>query len=208
MARAWHDFRARAARRATPLRAARRMSQASRMTLLRHPAYVVCGNAAVGKSTFAARLCRERGAVLIDIDTVTERLARLVLRGHGLSEDDRDSPEYKALLREPVYEALFDVAADNLPCLPCVIVGPFTRERRDARWPEYLARRLGTAIEIYYLWCEPDERRRRLEQRGNVRDAGKLASYSAYAALGEDPGPLPFPHHHVNTSAPGRAPAD
>jgi predicted kinase len=169
----------------------------------RQKAYVVCGNAGVGKTTFAARLCQEKGAVLVDIDTVTERLARLVLRGHGLSEDDRDSPEYKALLREPVYEALFDVAVDNLPCLPCVIVGPFTRERRDAGWPEYLKQRLGTEIEIYYLSCEPAERRRRLEQRGNVRDAGKLASYSAYAALGEDPGPLPFPHHRVDTSSPG-----
>jgi predicted kinase len=169
----------------------------------RQTAYVVCGNAGVGKTTFAARLCLEKGAVLVDIDTVTERLARLVLRGHGLSEDDRDSPAYKALLREPVYEALFDVAIDNLPCLPCVIVGPFTRERRDARWPERLAQRLGTAVEIYYLWCEPAERRRRLERRGNVRDAGKLDDYSAYAALGEDPGPLPFPHQRVDTSGPG-----
>src|SRR5690606_4128464 len=87
----------------------------------RRQAYVVCGNAGVGKSTFAAELCRQKSAVLIDIDTVTERLARLVLRGHGLPEDDRDSPAYKGLLREPVYEALFDVALDNLPQLPCVI---------------------------------------------------------------------------------------
>ena len=46
--------------------------------------------------------------------TVTERLARLVLSGHGLSADDRDSEAYKALLREPIYETLFDVASDNL----------------------------------------------------------------------------------------------
>jgi predicted kinase len=161
---------------------------------------VICGNAGAGKSTFAARLCRERGAVLIDIDTVTERLAKLVLRGHGLPEDDRDSPAYKALLREPIYEALFDVALDNLPHLPCVIVGPFTRERRDASWPERLAQRLGTQVEIYHLWCATDERRRRLERRGNARDAGKLIDFAAYAADGDDPGPLPFPHHHVDTT--------
>jgi predicted kinase len=166
----------------------------------RRKAYVVCGNAGVGKTTFAARLCQQQSAVLVDIDTVTERLARLVLRGHGLSENDRDSPEYKALLREPVYEALFDVAVDNLPCLPCVIVGPFTRERRDPRWPEHLARRLGTEVEVYYLWCDGAARRRRLEQRGNVRDQGKLVDYAAYSAQGEDPGPLPFPHHFIDTS--------
>jgi hypothetical protein len=170
------------------------------MTRLRHPAYVICGNAAVGKSTFAARLCRERGAVLIDIDTVTERLARLVLRGHGLPEDDRDSPAYKALLREPIYEALFDVALDNLPHLPCAIVGPFTRERRDPTWPERLARRLDTQVEIYHLWCGADERRQRLERRANARDRGKLADFEAYAAEGEDPEPPPFPHHPIDTT--------
>jgi AAA domain len=163
-------------------------------------AYVVCGNAGVGKSTFAARLGREKAAALIDIDTVTERLARLVLRGHGLPEDDRDSPAFKALLREPIYEALFDVSLDNLPHLPCIIVGPFTRERRDAGWPQRLATRLGTEVEIYYLWCSPVERRRRLEQRGNPRDRSKLEGYAVYAAGGEDDGPLPFAHHFVDTS--------
>lgn len=166
----------------------------------RRRAYVVCGNAGVGKSTFAAQLCREKSAVLIDIDTVTERLAKLVLRGHGLAEDDRDSPAYKALLREPIYEALFDVAQDNLPHLPCVIVGPFTRERRRASWPAELSQRLQTAVEIYLVECEPGERRRRIERRGNARDAGKLADFERYAAEGDDGGALPFEHHRVDTT--------
>lgn len=161
---------------------------------------MVCGNAGVGKSTFAAELCRQKSAVLIDIDTVTERLARLVLRGHGLPEDDRDSPAYKGLLREPVYEALFDVALDNLPQLPCVIVGPFTRERRDRRWPERLAERLQASVEVYVLWCSAEERRRRIERRGNPRDAAKLADFERYAAAGDDGGPPPFPHHWVDTT--------
>lgn len=166
----------------------------------RQRAYVVCGNAGVGKSTFAAQLCRERSAVLIDIDTVTERLARLVLRGHGLEQDDRDSPAYKALLREPIYEALFDVALDNLPHLPCVIVGPFTRERRQALWPAELARRLQTEVEIYLVWCAPSERRSRIERRGNPRDIGKLVDFERYAAEGDDGGRPPFAHHWVDTT--------
>lgn len=79
----------------------------------RQRAHVVCGNAGAGKSTFAARLCIEAGAVLIDIDTVTERLAQVALRGHGLSPDDRDSAAYKALLREPIYETLDGPACDS-----------------------------------------------------------------------------------------------
>ena len=166
----------------------------------RQPAYVVCGNAGVGKSTFAARLCAERGAALLDIDTLTERLARLVLRGQGLDEDDRDSPAYKALLREPIYETLFDVARENLPHVPCVLVGPFTRERRQADWPERLTARLGSPVEIYYLWCSPEQRRERLAQRRNPRDHGKLLDFLTYAAAGEDPGPLPFQHHRIDTT--------
>lgn len=163
-------------------------------------AIIVCGNAGAGKSTFAARLCAERGAVLLDIDTVTERLARLVLTGHGLAADDRDSPAYKALLREPVYETLFDVAVENLPHAPCVIVGPFTRERRDPDWPRRLHARLGTVVEIYCLWCAPGERRRRIERRRNPRDRSKLADFASHAAAGEDPGRPPFPHHFVDTT--------
>jgi predicted kinase len=170
------------------------------VTFQRQRAIVVCGNAGVGKTTFAARLCLQTSSVLVDIDTVTERLAKLVLRGHGLPEDDRDSPAYKALLREPIYEALFDVALDNLPHLPTVIVGPFTRERRDPAWPARLAERLGTEVEIYYLWCNDAERRRRIAQRQNPRDVAKLADFEAYAREGEDAGAPPFEHRFVDTT--------
>jgi predicted kinase len=166
----------------------------------RHRAYIVCGNAGVGKSTFATELCAQHAAALLDIDTLTERLARLVLRGQGLDEDDRDSPAYKALLREPIYETLFDVARENLPHLPCVLVGPFTRERRQADWPERLRARLGSSVEVYYLWCSPEQRRERLAQRGNPRDHAKLLDFESYAAAGEDPGPPPFQHHRIDTT--------
>ncbi len=163
-------------------------------------AHVVCGNAGAGKSTFAVRLCAELGAVLIDIDTVTERLAKLALSCRGMDQNDRDSPEYKALLREPVYETLFDVAVANLPHLPCVIVAPFTLERRQADWPLRLARRLGAEVEIYLVHCSDEQRRSRIEQRGNPRDQGKLVDFSSYAGLGVDPGPLPFAHRRIDTS--------
>jgi predicted kinase len=166
----------------------------------RHQAHVVCGGAGAGKSTFAARLCAELGAVLLDMDTVTERLTREVLRAHGLPEDDRDSPAYKALLREPNYETLFDVACDNLPHLPCVIVGPFTRERRQADWPERLAARLATSVQIHYVCCSLELRRERLHARGNPRDRAKLASFAEYASQSEDVEALPFPHQRVDSS--------
>ena len=96
-----------------------------------HTAFIICGPAGAGKTTYAEKLAAERGAVLADIDVVTERLVRLVMKQSGLPETDRDSPTYKTLLREPVYETLFDVAKHNLPHQDCIIVGPFTRECRD-----------------------------------------------------------------------------
>ena len=167
----------------------------------RQTATVVCGNAGVGKSTLGARLAAEQRAVLLDMDTCSERLARLVLRAHGLDENDRDSPEYKRLLRAPVYETVFDIAHANLAHAPVVIVGPFTQERRDPHWPAWLGERLGAPIEIVYVHCAPAEQRRRIEARGNPRDAAKLAAWDEYAAHGEDAGLPPFPHRLVDTSS-------
>jgi predicted kinase len=168
----------------------------------RKQAFVVCGNAGTGKSTFAARLSAEQGAVLLDLDTVTERLSKVVLHARGLSEDDRDSDAYKHLLREPNYETLFDIACDNLQRLPCVIVGPFTEERRQADWPAKLSARLGAAVQIYYVWCTLEQRRERLLRRGNPRDRAKLADFAAYAARSEDPAALPYAHQRIDTSVP------
>lgn len=168
-----------------------------------HLATVVCGNAGVGKSTLGARLASEQHAVLLDIDTCTERLVRLVLEAHRLDPNDRDSPEYKRLLREPVYESMFDIAVANLAHAPVILVGPFTSERRDPSWPDRLRQRLAAPVEIVYVHCAPDERQRRIRARGNPRDAGKLSNWTSYAAHGEDPGVPPFPHRLVDT---GRSP--
>lgn len=164
-------------------------------------AYVVCGNAGVGKSTFGRALARQHQAALVDIDTCTERLARVALRASGLLEDDRDSPAYKALLREPVYEALFDIAAENLLAVSCVIVGPFTAEKRRVDWPLRLEQRLGAPVQIIHVLCEETVRRARIVARGNPRDAGKLAAWADYAALGVEEGPLPFAHSRIDTTA-------
>ena len=161
---------------------------------------VICGNAGVGKSTLGARVAKELGAALVDIDTCTERLVRLVMTTAGLHPDDRDSHDYKSLLREPVYETMFDIARENLRHVSCVIVGPFTRERRRATWPTELATRLDARVEIVLARCSSEERRRRIEARKNPRDAGKLVSWDEYVRSGEDPGPLPFEHRVVDTT--------
>lgn len=166
-------------------------------------ALIVCGNAGAGKSTVARELARQHGMLLLDIDTCTERLVRVALRCRGLDEDDRDSDQYKELLREPVYETLFDIACANLPHASCIIVGPFTRERRLSDWPDRLRQRLGVPIEIVIVTCDKQERRRRIEARRNPRDRGKLDDWDNYAALGDDHGEPPFPHRAIDTTSRG-----
>lgn len=164
-------------------------------------ATVVCGNAGSGKSTLARRMAAEQRAVLVDIDTCTERLVQQALLAHGLDPADRDSPRYKQLLRDPVYEQMFDIASENLAHVPCILVGPFTSERRDPAWPERLRQRLQAPVRIVIVHCDPAERRRRIEQRGNPRDVGKLSDWSDYAALGVDRETPPFEHVWVDTTS-------
>lgn len=163
-------------------------------------ATVVCGNAGAGKSTLGSRLAAAQGATLLDSDTCTERLVRLVMSGHGLDPDDRDSADYKALLREPVYETLYDIAHANLAHGPCVIVGPFTTERRCEDWPTRLEQRLEAPVEIVYVHCDEEERQRRLAARGEPRDIAKLAEWQRHAQQVADPRRPPFPHRWVDTS--------
>ncbi len=143
-------------------------------------AIIVCGSPGAGKTTYGQRLAARIGAMFLDIDTATERLVRLSLTVSGGDPDDRDSSDFKRIYREPIYEQLFDIARDNLPFIPVVITGPFTRELQDTRWPAKLSRRLSAPVAVHYVHCPPDMRRARLLQRANPRDTAKLEDWNSY----------------------------
>ena len=155
---------------------------------------IVCGSPGSGKSTYAARLAAARRAVLLDIDTVTERLVRIALAQSGHSPDDRDSEYFKQTFREPIYDTLFDIARENLAFQDVVIVGPFTREIKDRDWPSGLHRLLDSSVEVHYVRCAPEIRRRRLEQRGNSRDRAKLEDWENHVRYYGDESPPVFEH--------------
>ncbi len=144
--------------------------------------HIVTGPAGAGKSVHAKKLAAELGACLIESDTATERLVRAGLSLAGLDPDDRDSPAYKRAYRDAVYEAMYDLAVANLPHVPVVMAGPFTREGGDAEWPECLKRRLGVVPVLHFVWCPPEVRRERMIARGKERDLPKLRNWESYAA--------------------------
>lgn len=163
-----------------------------------HTSIIVCGSPGAGKSTYAGKLAADRHAVLLDIDTVTERLVRIALAESGHSPDDRDSGHFKQTFREPIYETLFDVARENLPFQDVVIVGPFTREIRERDWPARLQQRLDSSVEVHYVHCSPEIRRQRLERRDNVRDRAKLDDWDNHARYYGDESPPAFEHVPVD----------
>jgi predicted kinase len=141
---------------------------------------IVCGSPGAGKSSYAKTLASTRRAVLLDIDTVTERLVQLALQETDRDPDDRDSAYFKRTFRQPIYETLFDIARENLPFLDVVMVGPFTKEQRDPDWPAKLSQRLGGPVEVHYVFCPAEVRRHRLTERGNPRDRAKLKDWEHY----------------------------
>jgi dephospho-CoA kinase len=166
----------------------------------RKRAIVVCGAAGAGKTTHAYLLARREGAVLIDIDTVSEKLVQAGLRALGHDQDDRDSPIYKQIYRDAIHETLFAVARDNLDVLPCVIVAPFTRERREADFKERLERELRTSVEIVYVHCDEKIRKARIAARKNPRDRDKLLGWESYSDAARDDSRPDFKHTFVDTS--------
>ncbi|MEZ5535784.1 MAG: ATP-binding protein [Thiolinea sp.] len=157
-------------------------------------AFIVCGAPAAGKTSYGKKLATAESAVFLDIDTATERLVQLALQLSGHDPADRDSEFFKQHFRMPIYEQLFDIAADNLSFSNVVITGPFTREIRDPDWPDALAERLGAPVEVHYVTCKPEVRKQRMIERGNPRDAGKLADWGEYVSYYGDEEPPCFEH--------------
>lgn len=141
---------------------------------------IVTGPAGAGKSTFARELCRQSGACLLDSDTVTEQVVKAGMRSAGMDPDDRDSSEYRRHFRMPVYEVLFDTAAENLQHTDVVIVGPFTSEIRKVTWPSELEDRFNCQVEVLFITCEEEVRYQRIKTRANTRDRWKLENWESY----------------------------
>mgnify|MGYP001027510595 CR=1 FL=1 len=163
-------------------------------------AFIVCGSPGSGKSTYGQALAEKRRAFLLDIDFSTERLVRLSLAESGHNPDDRDSTYFKNTYRQPIYDTLFDITRQNLPWNDVVIIGPFTREIRNADWPSELSKRLCGPVEIHYVYCQPDIRKDRLIRRGNPRDIMKLKDWDNHVTYYGDEKPPEFSHVFIDTS--------
>src|SRR3989338_7876100 len=149
------------------------------------PIIIITGDASVGKTTFGKRLAKSLRAALIDIDAGTEPLVRKGLVGYGMDPNDRDSPKYKELFRDPIHDCLFSSA--KIQEIPVVLVAPLTKERvqGDAffEWLELQMNGGNTnssdgrrewEIFVIHLYCNHEEKLKRILERKNPRDASKF----------------------------------
>ena len=164
-------------------------------------AYIICGSPASGKTTYGKELAKTKKAVYLDIDLSTEPLIQKALLESGHDKDDRDSDYFKETYREVIYKTMFDIARENLQWIDVVIVGPFTRELRIESWPEILASELRSEMEVHYVYCNAEERRKRMIERNSKRDVAKLKNWeNINAYYGEEERPA-FEHVFVDTSS-------
>lgn len=163
-------------------------------------ATIICGSPGSGKTTYARALANARRAVVLDIDTCSERLVMAGMKMGGHDPLDRDSATFKTHYREAIYETMFDIACENLPHCDVVLVGPFTKEIREIDWPERLAERLQAKVNIVYVFCDPRERKERLQNRRNPRDEGKFYDYEAFNLYYGDESQPVFDHSFIDTS--------
>ena len=65
-------------------------------------------------------------------------------------------------------------------------------------WREELAERFGCDVEVIFVTCDEDKRYRRIKERGNPRDAPKLADWNEYLAK-SDIRPPAFEYKEIRT---------
>lgn len=148
------------------------------------PIIIITGDASVGKTTFGKRLAKSLRAALIDIDAGTEPLVRQGLTGYGMDPNDRDSPKYKELFRDAIHDCLFSSAKTQE--IPVVLVAPLTKERvQGDAFFEWLELQMNNSkknnnengeweIFVIHLYCNHEEKLRRILERKNPRDASKF----------------------------------
>ncbi|WP_063805083.1 AAA family ATPase [Burkholderia ubonensis] len=158
-------------------------------------AVFLCGPAGTGKSTLGKALVRllladGRPACLLDKDTLTDGLSQAFMSALTGDGADRDSPTYKAQVRDLEYAAVLDTARENLELgVSCVMPAPWSRELQSG-WLASAAA-LGfppdTQLMVVWLTLDEDSRRTRIEHRGHLRDAYKLEHWAQVGVAGDTP---------------------
>ncbi|WP_067841130.1 AAA family ATPase [Amphibacillus sediminis] len=145
------------------------------------------GVAGTGKSTVAERIAAHVPCAFLDRDTVGGRFVEHYLEQQGLAKDDRDSDFYKENLRDLEYDTTKDICIENLRMGQNVfMISPFTAELKDQAWLDQVLAAANKTYEevkvkvIVVTLSDIEQQRKRIENRGTVRDRWKLENWDSY----------------------------
>jgi sugar-phosphatase len=153
--------------------------------------WVLAGPAGSGKSTLGRALATRRGAVLLDLDTVTNPL--LDALGPVVAPDGHwNDPHRRDQLRPARYATLLAVAADQVVD-ELVLVAPFTAELRGgSEWSSLLAAVAPVVPRVVWLDGSVALYEERRTARGESRDRAPV-----------EPQEVPrVPHQRIDAAAP------
>lgn len=155
--------------------------------------WCVAGPAGSGKSTLGRHLAATIGATLLDLDTVTNPMLdalndRLAPGGHWNDDALRE------LVRPARYACLLATARDQRDTgLDLVLVAPFTAELTGGPKWAALCAAVGAEPRVVWLDASRELLEQRLQNRGEVRDAGHQPSASLAPTV---------PHTRVDAALP------
>src|SRR5215213_10135415 len=136
--------------------------------------WCVAGPAGSGKSTLGRGLAASVGAMLLDLDTITNPLLdalndRLTPGGHWNDDTLRD------LVRPARYACLLAAARDQRDSgIDLVLVAPFTAELAGGKaWADLCAAVEPAEPRVIWLDASPELLEQRVAARGELRDAGR-----------------------------------
>lgn len=129
----------------------------------------IAGIPGSGKTTIGRAVATELGAALLDLDTLTNPLVRVLADQLGAG-DNFDHPALRGAVREARYRSLKDAAADVASAgISAVVVAPFTTELAEAAaWQAFSAgAQHALLIEVR---IDPSSAAQRRAARGLPRD--------------------------------------
>ncbi len=163
--------------------------------------WVVAGPPGAGKSSVARALVDrlamlDRAPALLDKDTLFGGLVGELLAAAGRRPDEREGDWYDLHVKVHEYAAM-TAAARQIRASGCPVLldAPFTAQIRDPRrWRDWLGELGGEPVRLVWVRTDAATLRRRLVQRSEPRDGGKLAAFDAFVARMLPDVPPPVPH--------------
>jgi predicted kinase len=160
--------------------------------------HLIHGSIGSGKTTFARRLAKERGAVLFCLDRWL-----VGLYGSDVSVEPEQLQRVETLIAEcceAILRAGVDVVYDH---------GFWARTKRDAA--RDLAERCGATAKLYWVACPAEVALQRVLSRNQRLDGETFfLDPAAFESLNRrvEPPAADEPHHVIETALPGEAPTE